>query len=164
MNDENMAHVEEYISKYGVQPQICMSEKEIRRRVFKTMAENNIAYLLCDVANSFFVDCIKGLSLLGKDLARDAKMKYNRLVRTVALARDLTADIGGELYTIKDSELAISDSDFYYNLIRLIEDRIGEDPQKTNMLIEFLLGMPSKGLYNITLEDFKWYNNERQEM
>lgn len=158
MNKENMDNVEKFIEENGVHPEIRMSETEIKRRVYKTMAENNAAFVLADAANSFFIDCEKGLSVLGKGFKNEQKMKFSRLKQAVRLAKNLSAEIADELYQLKDEEksFALYDSDFYYNLIKLIEDRTGEDPTKAYILLEFLLGMPSTGLYDVKLDDFRW--------
>jgi hypothetical protein len=49
-----------------------------------------------------------------------------------------------------------SDSDWWMAIIKLIDDRVADDPQKTTMLLEFLLNMPEgDSTYKITLDDFK---------
>lgn len=155
LTSESLRNAEKFIEESGVHPEIPMSRQEIRRRVIKTMTENNIAFVLADAANSFFVDCTVGLSALGLEFKREQKMKFARLKNAVRQAKDLSAELGGELYTLEDRDFALFDSDFYYNLLKLIEDRIAEDPAKTTMLLQYLFAMPSHGIFNVRLEDFK---------
>ncbi len=139
----------------GFRPVLPCSEKEAVERTFRLMTENNLAFILCDAAQSFFVDCERGLGFFGKGVSRSDKMKFNQLKRVVKQGNQLTKELGSILYGLEEADSALHDSDYYYNLIKLIEDRCGDNAQKSNLLLEFLLQMPSSGLFDVDISDFQ---------
>jgi hypothetical protein len=59
----------------------------------------------------------------------------------------------------EDANLFANDSDWWYNFIRLVEDRTGNDALKTRQLLNWVLTMPSEmGIFKIKKSDFKQYN------
>jgi hypothetical protein len=79
----------------------------------------------------------------------------NRQVHSARLAAKKAAE---PMY-VTDSGFtddACIDSDWWYNFLKLVDDRVGTNKQKTHLLLEFLLNMPSEGegLFNPKFEDF----------
>ena len=56
----------------------------------------------------------------------------------------------------EDAEMYQGEVDWWYNIIRLIEDRTGEDQLKTKQVLDWICTMPSvMNVFNVKKRDFK---------
>ena len=135
-----------------------LSKEEVRHYAHLAMTTNSLAYVLADAAESFLMDCDAALGRVDRCLVQKTKQNFKEMHRCVHSARASAKKAASPMYETNSgfTEDACYDSDWWYNFIKLIDDRIGVNPQKTNQLLEFLLNMPSEGegLFNPTYSDF----------
>ena len=135
---------------YGLIDELRLDERcslgrdAIFRRLVKANVLLNIAYVLADATHSALLDVEGELRLVGAGLMKEDKYNYKQMMQHLSMARKWAQKSVAPIYATPDDEGFGSDSDWWYNMIKLIEDRTGDDPRKTHMLLEFLLGMPSE--------------------
>ena len=157
------ADIDAMIDRFRMMDKCGKTREELHEIINKAMICNNFAFVLADVANTFLMDCEKSLETFG--IAFDKKDKYNfrQMLDHVKAARKWAEKSAMPIYEIgEETDEACADSDWWYSLIKLIDDRTGDDPQKTNMLLEYILAMPSQvGLFKITYDDFKRFKKDK---
>jgi len=135
-----------------------LSPEAVRRHAKIAMNANSLAYILADAAETFLMDCEVSLSKFDRHLKREVKQNFAQMKRCVHSARAATKKAAQPMYDTDSgfTDDACIDADWWYNFVKLVDDRVGTNPQKTHLLLEFLLNMPSEGegLYNVKLEDF----------
>lgn len=128
--------------------------EQVKKKLANGLALNVLTYTLADAVNTMFIDMECTLNKLGLYLKKSERMKFNQLKQAAKKARYWSNECAHDLNTDVDAQKLQNDSDFWYNLIKLIQDRLGSDERKFRMLIEFLDTMPSEGLFKIGLQDF----------
>jgi hypothetical protein len=135
-----------------------LSPENVRHYAHLAMTTNSLAYVLADAAETFLMDCENALGKFDRHLLKEVKQNFRHMNRQVHSAR-LAAKKAAEPMYVTDSGFtddACIDSDWWYNFLKLVDDRVGTNKQKTHLLLEFLLNMPSEGegLFNPKFEDF----------
>ncbi len=115
----------------------------------------NFSFVLSDALHSIFLDAETAFNKLDGSFSGEDKHNFNGLKKAAAQGRMFAACLKRRIYGIEEEDSACKDSDDYYYLLKLIEDRTGEDRRKFNMLLEFLLQMPEGGLFKVKFDDFK---------
>lgn len=136
-----------------IRPQGWSAEKT-KKQFEYALSCNVLAYTLADAANTFFVDMDFALKPLGKGAIHQEKVKFRELKQAVAKAKYWSEQCRELLDAEDNASVFQHDSDFIYNLMKLIQDRLGSDEEKTRKLIKYLDRMPSEGFFNIGLKDF----------
>lgn len=157
-DDARLAGIDATIERYRMVEKTGIDKDVIRRLIRKATLCNNMAYILADVCNTFLMDCEGILSKFDVCFDKSDKYNFRRVLEHVRAARKWSEKASSPLYGLSgdQSDLACADSDWWYNLIKLLDDRLGEDARKTNMFLEFVLSMPSEiGLFDVKYEDFK---------
>lgn len=135
-----------------------LSQEAIIHHAKKAMVTNSLAYILTDAAESFMLDCENALNRFDRSLKKEVKQNFRQLHRCVHAARLAANKAAKPMYQTGSGFLddACIDSDWFYHFLQLLDDRVGTNPQKTQLLLEFLLSMPSEGenIFNVKLEDF----------
>lgn len=135
-----------------------LSPEAVRRYAHLAMNTNSLAYILADAAETFLMDCENAICKFDRHLLREVKQNFRQMNKCVRSARLAAKKAVRPMYTTDSgfTDDACIDSDWWYNFIKLVDDRIGTNRQKTLLLLEFLLNMPSEGegLFNPKLEDF----------
>lgn len=154
--------IDAMIDRYDMERYCDMTREQIRRCVQRGMVANNLAFVLADTANTFLMDCEGDLRKLGVGFGYNDKYNFNQMMRHITAARKWAAKSALPIYELKEeTDDACADSDWWYHMARLIDDRLGDDRRKTNMLLEFLLQMPSEvGLFKVTYDDFKRFKKD----
>lgn len=155
---QRYSSLEEVIKANNLDKNCTMSPESIKHFAKMAMVTNSLAYILADAAESFLMDCDFALGKFDRHLTKEVKRNFKQMHNAVHSARQATKKAAEPMY-LTDSGFtddACIDSDWFYNFLKLLDDRIGVNPQKTQMLLEFLLNMPSEGeeLFNPKLEDF----------
>lgn len=132
-----------------------MSEEEQKKLEEELYIVQNVAYILTDTVNSYYMDLLGKLEVFGWKLEKEDKMHFNAMKKAIENAKYHSQQITKHVYNLKDAEGALYDADWFYNIIKMLYDRLGEDARKTNMLLEFLDAMPSEGVFKIGLKDFQ---------
>lgn len=152
------ADIEAMIDRFDMTTKCGLSREAIHKKVQRGMILNNLAFVLADAANSALMDMEEELSGLGVAFSQNDKYNFKQMLSHVTAAKKWAEKSALPIYEIKDADDACADSDWWYNMIKLIDDRLGDDVQKTNMLLEYVLAMPSEiGLFKITYNDFKHF-------
>lgn len=150
------ADIDEVIDKYNMETRCHMSRDDIRRHVRRSMVSNNFAFILADVANTFLLDCEADLKRFGVGFSHEDKYNFSQMMNHINAAKKWAKKSALPIYQISDSDNACSESDWWYNLLKLIDDRLGDDPRKTNMFLEYILAMPSEdNLFDVKYDDFR---------
>lgn len=156
------AEIGAMIDRFDMTKRCSLTREQIHKKVQRGMVLNNLAFVLADAANTFLMDMECELAPLGVGFSQKDKQNFNRMLEHIHAARKWAEESALPIYEISDADDACADSDWWYSMLKLIDDRLGDDPGKTNMLLEFLLQMPSEvGLFKITYNDFKHFKNDK---
>lgn len=142
---------------YNIHPKTPMSKEEVERRIKKAMISTNIVYIVTDALDTFLLDACSTLDSLGLELKHEEKRKFNEMKNHIHKAHYYSEQFAQNLYrgdSMKKIADASHDSDWWYLMIKLLYDRLGDNKQKTHMLLEFLDRMPSEGFFKISIDDF----------
>lgn len=153
--EERDKRIEAIIDKFGMDKG-TLSRDEVRERVVRSMVYNNLLYVLMDTCNTFLMDMEEELKPLGTGMGNKDKAQFERAYARVKDACRATEKFTMPMYHTSESDDACADSDWWRSFILLVNDRTGDDRRKTNLLLEFILNMPTElGLFKITYNDFK---------
>lgn len=159
--EERRRAYDEIIDKYDMTRRCAMSREAIYRRVERAMVSLNLAHIMSDVVNSLVLDVEDQLKPMCVAFARQEKYNFKQMLEHVKAAKKWAERSTFEAYIHDDADLFCDESDLWYNLVRLIEDRTGADKRKNRMLIEWLVNMPSElNVFNIKEEDFMRYEHQ----
>ncbi len=142
---------------FKLNPERSMTKEQMAGEFRKALICNNITYVMVDALNSFLIDMCSHLDNLGLSFKCEEKMKFNELRRYARMLNSCCKAFSKNIYNSdvpKEVEDAAHDSDWWYLLIKLLYDRLGDDKRKTHMLLEFLDAMPSEGHFKVNIEDF----------
>lgn len=144
------------IDTFQMEAKTGKSRDELRHLVKKGMICLNLAYCLTDVIDWLIFDCDAALGPFGASLERRDKQLFGQLKKTLRAASVQARDITRDVHRHKDGEQFQGESDWWYNIIRLIEDRTGNDPLKTKQVLQWLCTMPSEmNMFKVKTKDFK---------
>lgn len=155
---QRYSSLEEVIQSHNLYKESHMSPEAVRHHAKMAMVTNSLAYILADAAESFLMDCEHSLNKFDRMVKNESKQNFKRMRQCVHAARAAAKKAASPMYETRSgfTDDACFDSDWWYNLIKLLDDRVGVNQQKTQMLLEFLLNMPSEGdgLFNPKYDDF----------
>ena len=133
-----------------------LSREELHKHVEKATMCLNIAHCLSDVVETLVMDAESILRPFGATFERQDKMYFKQLAKSLQDARKCAKRCCMDLYQHKDVNDFAEDSDWWYNIIRLIADRVGDDELKTKQVINWLVTMPSvMNMFDVKKRDFK---------
>lgn len=155
---QRYAALDDVIKEHQLGKDCTMSAEAIRHHAKRAMVTNSLAYILADAAETFLMDCEESLGKFDRHLRQDVKQRFKAMHRAVHDARQAARRAAEPMYKTESGyrDDACSDSDWWYNFVKLLDDRVGVNPQKTRLLLEFLLEMPSEGggLWKPKMDDF----------
>lgn len=132
------------------------SREELHKMVEKATVCLNMAHCLSDVIETLVMDAECILMRLGATFEREDKMRFKQLTKALHDARICAKRTVFGIYRNKDADEFANDCDWWYNMIRLLADRTGEDQLKTEQVINWLTTMPSvMGMFDVKKRDFK---------
>lgn len=156
MTEKEIQVYDDFIREHKLAERTMMPIEQIREKVRRAMTANNFAFIMSDVVNWFMIDCDEALTPFDKAFSQKSKENFNNMRKHVVAARKWSEKLSRPVYECSRSDDMCSDSDWWMAIIKLIDDRVADDPQKTTMLLEFLLNMPEgDSTYKITIDDFK---------
>ena len=83
-------------------------------------------------------------------------MRFKRMTKAIEDARKRAAESCCGLYMKPCADDFAEDCDFWYNIIRLIADRVGDDKLKSKQLVNWIVTMPSTlHMFDVKKRDFK---------
>lgn len=152
------AGLKEVIKETNIAKNATLSPEAIEYWTKKALATHSLAYILADAAESFLMECDEAMHKIDKQLVQKVKQDFKEMHRCVHASYKATNKAVQPMYKTNSNftDNGCIDSDWWYNFLKLIDDRVGTNPQKTHLLLEFLLTMPSEGegLFNPKFEDF----------
>lgn len=147
------------IDKLNLERATGMSREELYRNIEKAATLMDLAVCLADVVNSLMIDVTDLADKVKVPLMSERELSYFKELKKLANATrkwalSITRDAR---HSERDGDLA-TESDWWYNLILMVEDRTGTDELKTKQVIEWLSTMPSQ---MHMFEDIRINNFER---
>lgn len=148
----------ELIDRNNLVESCGMSREAIYKTIKQATSMNHLAFVLADTANSILIDCERKLSMIGGNFTHQDKRNFKRLVEHTKAALYWSRETAMPIYGIHNDDVdgSCNDSDWYYNLIRLIEEKVAGNEKNAEVLIRTLLSFQDgNGLYDIKYDDFK---------
>ena len=150
------AEIDQIIDRFDMTEKCGLTREQIHQRVIKGMVSTNMAHVMADAANSLLLDAEDVLKPMQVCFSREDKYHYKQMLDHITAAKKWAAKSAFEPYQTKEADLFAQDSDWWYNIIRLIEDRTGDNVMKTKQVLQWLITMPSEmNLFKIKMSDFK---------
>ena len=145
MTEETRQQLEVIIDKLRLELHTGLSREELIKLINKAATLMDLSVCLADVINSLMIDVTDISSKVRIDLMNDRELSYFKELKKLANAtRKWANSITHEARQSKrDGDLA-TESDWWYNLILMVEDRTGTDELKTKQLIQWISTMPSQ--------------------
>lgn len=150
------AEIDAMIDKFDMTSKCSMTREQIHRRIVRSMVCVNLAHVLADVANTLLMDAEAEMKPMQVSFCRDDKYNFKQILQHITSAKKWAEKSSFEPYKTKEADLFAQDSDWWYNIVRLIDDRTGDNVLKTRQVLEWLLNMPTEmNLFKIELKDFQ---------
>lgn len=157
MKDQTQQQLDHIIDTLHLEHSTGLSRDEICRLIDKAAILMDLSVCLADVINSMMIDVMDISSKVKVPLMDDRERNYFKELRKLASATRKWANTitKSTRHSERDGDLAI-ESDWWYNLILMVEDRTGQDELKTAQVINWLVTMPSVlNLFDIHKRDFR---------
>ena len=132
-----------------------LSREELHAKVDKALMCLNLTRVLADVIETLVMDAEAILRPFGATFEREDKQHYRQLTKTLYDAEKCAQRLCGGIYASSEADAYAQECDWWYNIIRLIEDRTGDDELKTRQVINWLTTMPSVlNMFEVNKRDF----------
>ena len=120
-----------------------LTREQLHKEVGRVSVLLDLAYVLADVCDSLMLDVTDILAKVKTPLD-DRDRSYFKEMKKLANATRKWAQRATREYDRGDTQLDLArESDWWKNLILMVEDRTGEDELKTRQVIRWLSTMPS---------------------
>lgn len=157
-SDRPRDELDDAIDRCRMEARTGLTHDALHRRIRKATLCLNIAYCLADVMESLVMDADSLLAVYGASLEREDKMNFKRLAKAMRDTRKCAQRCTEGLYRHQEADDFADDCDFWYNMVKLVSDRVGADRLKAKQVTEWLLKMPSVlGMFDLRNDDFKTY-------
>jgi hypothetical protein len=132
------------------------TREELHKRVEKATLCLNMAHCLSDVIETLVMDAESILRPFGATFEREDKLRFKLLAKALDDAQKCARRTTLGLYKHEQADEFAEDCDWWYNMIRLLADRTGDDELKTLQVINWLTTMPSQlNMFDVKKRDFK---------
>lgn len=158
MNDETRERdeLDDVIDRCHMIERTGLTRDELHKRVEKATMCLNIAHCLADVIETLVMDAEGILRPFGATFERQDKVHFKALTKALQDTQKRAARCCLGLYKHEQADEFAADSDWWYNMVRLLADRVGDDELKTKQVINWLDAMPSvMQMFNVKKRDFK---------
>lgn len=147
--------LDEVIDRCKMMERTGLSRDELHQRVQKATICLNIAHCLADVCETLVMDSEAILRPFGATFEREDKLRFKQLTKALQDTQKCAKRCCIGLYRHEQVDDFVSDCDWWYNIIRLLADRLGDDELKTKQVINWLDAMPSVlHMFNVKKRDF----------
>ena len=154
-HSEERDEVDAVIDRCKMIERTGLSREELHAKVDKALMCLNLTRVLADVIETLVMDAEAILRPFGATFEREDKQHYRQLTRTLYDARKCAQRLCGGIYASDQADEYANECDWWYNIIRLIEDRTGDDELKTRQVINWLTTMPSVlNMFEVKKRDF----------
>ena len=153
---ETEKNCEVLIDNLRLESRTGKSREEIKQQIKKALVSLNLAYVMADLVDSLMLDCESLMRQLSVEYEDPGKTYFKEMKKLAGATRkwaqrgtrDINRDLDGDDYA--------KDVDWWYNMVRLIADRTGEDELKTKQVLDWICTMPSvMNVFNVKKRDFK---------
>lgn len=108
----------------------------------KALFFTNASYLTADITHSFLVDAECELGKMRKQFIKSDKMRINKAIKAVKDAKRLTREAIAPIYGMKEVDDACDDSDYLYEILKLVINRTGDTEESKRAMIEHIKQLP----------------------
>lgn len=158
MTQQESNAIDAFIRQHRLMETTPLPIDMMRRKIRRAMTANNFAFILADVVNSFIIDTDSALKPFDKSFSQQTKQNFNQMRKHLIAARKWSERLARPVYENPSTDDMCADSDWWFALIKLVDNRLADDPQKTNLFLDFLLNMPEgDNTYKVTFNDFKLF-------
>ena len=162
MTDETRKQLDTIIDALHLIQATGMTREELHKNIETVAVMMDLTTVLADVIDSMLLDIDDLLAKVKTPLDDRDRSYFKELRKLIKAARKWAQRATRETrHSERDGDLA-TESDWWYNLILLVEDRTGTDEMKTRQLIRWVSTMPSQmHLFDsINTKDFLRLTNE----
>lgn len=157
MTEETKRQFDQIIDELHLEQATGKSREELHKIVATVAVKMDLCVCLADVIDSLMLDIDDDLKLVKVPELMDSRGRsYFRELRKLVRASRKWAQRATRDTAKSDRETDMAgESDWWKNMILLLEDRTGEDELKTKQVIQWISTMPSLlGLFDIRTRDF----------
>lgn len=148
--------LDDVIDRCKMIEQTGLSRDEIHAKVKKATICLNLAHVLADTCETLIMDSEAILRPFGATFQREDKQHFKQLAKALQDAKKCAQRSCCGPYATEDADDYAKECDWWYNIVRLIEDRTGEDELKTRQTLNWLCTMPSVlNMFDVKKRDFK---------
>lgn len=157
MTEETRRQLDNIIDTLRLEQSTGLTRDEIYVYIEKAARLMDLSVCLADVINSLMIDVTDISAKVKVPLMDERSRNYFKELKKLANAtrKWAYAVTRDARHSERDGDLA-TESDWWYNLILMVEDRTGTDQLKTKQLIQWISTMPSQlHLFDIHTKDFE---------
>lgn len=144
MTDETRKQLDTIIDALHLIQATGMTREELYKNIETVAVMMDLTTVLADVIDSMLLDIDNLLAKVKTPLDDRDRSYFKELRKLIKAARKWAQRATRETrHSERDGDLA-TESDWWYNLILLVEDRTGTDEMKTRQLIRWVSTMPSQ--------------------
>ena len=144
MTDETRKQLDTIIDALHLIQATGLTREELHKNIETVAVMMDLTTVLADVIDSMLLDIDDLLAKVKTPLDDRDRSYFKELRKLIKAARKWAQRATRETrHSERDGDLA-TESDWWYNLILLIEDRTGTDEMKTKQLIRWISTMPSQ--------------------
>ena len=155
-NERPRDELDDVIDRCDMMARTGLTRDELHKRVEKATLCLNMAHCLSDVIETLVMDAEGILRPFGATFEREDKLHFKQLTKSLQDAQKCAKRCCMGLYNHEQVNDFAEDCDWWYNIIRLIADRVGDDELKTLQVINWLVTMPSTlQMFDVKKRDFK---------
>lgn len=148
--------LDDVIDRCGMLEKTGLTREELHKRMEKATLCLNLSNCLADVIETLVMDAEGILRPFGATFERKDKQLFKQLSKSLQEARKAANRCCIGLYQHEQADEFAEDCDWWYNMIRLITDRVGDDELKTKQVINWIEAMPSlMHMFDVKKRDFK---------
>lgn len=115
----------------------------------------NISFLVAETLDSMLIDAHDEVTKVGFHFKHRAKQCWTRLNRAIATARLAAKDLAIDVHLNKEADMTCDDADYLADIIYLIADRVGDDPEAYTRIRSLIYNLPSKCHFYDTIQKLK---------
>ena len=150
----------EIIDHYHLDQVNGKPREEIAKQIEKALVSLNLSYVLADVVDWLMLDCESTLREMMVEYEDPAKNYFKEMKKLAGATRKWAQRGTHDINRDKEAEQYQGEVDWWYNMVRMLEDRTGEDELKTKQVLDWISTMPSvMDLFKIRKKDFQRFKD-----
>lgn len=110
----------------------------------KAIVYVNTAYILADVVNGVAVDLEGILQRMSANIHYGELKQFKKCLVAAQNLKAVSKKVSSPIYNLRDVDSALDDSDWLQDIIHLIIDRVGDNREKANEIVQYLRNMKSE--------------------